>query len=71
MKTLAEALSAGYTEVGTALMRGYVTRKPRSLDAIDVHAAGGSRKGLLYYAAPNWGSTRYCVRVYLASPSGR
>jgi hypothetical protein len=54
-------LEAGYKTSYTSYERGYVTRKHRNADNIDVMQG---RDGI-YYLAPSFRSTRFCVRVYL------
>jgi hypothetical protein len=54
-------LNNGYTTSYTSYQRGYVTRKPRDMANIDVLQG---RDGI-YYLAPSFKSTIYCVRVYL------
>jgi hypothetical protein len=65
MKTVAEYKVAGYKEVDRKMERGYMSRKNFLEDSAPVWEAGGSRLGLVYYNAPNWGSNRYMYRVYL------
>lgn len=66
--TLKEAEEQGYKYAFMSWQRGYVSRKispEKNADKIKVYAAGGMRKGLLYYLSPSWRSTLYCHRVYL------
>lgn len=65
IRTLADAYAAGMREGRTMYQRGYVTRKHRDPEDIEVLEAGGYRRGELYYLAPNKNSTHYCYRVYL------
>ena len=51
----------GYSE---RYQRGYVSRRANRLDQ-RVYVAGGTRRGELYYLAPTYASTQYCVRVYI------
>jgi len=54
-------LDNGYTTSCTSYQRGYVTRKHRDISKVDVLQG---RDGI-YYLAPSFKSTIYCVRVYL------
>ena len=63
--TAREALKKGYTAVETRLQHGYISRKT-TLETAPVIKAGGRRKGQLYFLWPNFESTRYCYRVYIA-----
>lgn len=65
IRTLADAYAAGMREGRVRWQRGYVTRKPREPDEIEVYEAGGYRRGELYYLASCQNSTQYCYRVYL------
>ena len=65
IRTLADAYAAGMCDGEVRLQRGYVTRKPRDPEEIEVQEARGYRGGELYYLAPNFSSTRYCYRIYL------
>jgi len=63
------AFAAGYTVTGDmALQRGYVSRKKDPLDG-PVYAAGGSRKGQLFFLVPNRKSSQFCYRQYLIAPT--
>lgn len=66
MYNLKQALLDGYEVCGAALQRGYVTRKPRKMEDIEVFKAGGKRKGKLYFLDCNYNSTNYCFRIYLS-----
>lgn len=62
--TLQDAIYQGYKLGENKYFRGYVSRK------IDIYkqpvkVAGGNRKGQLYIEAPNFGSTRFSLRIYL------
>lgn len=63
--TYKEAKEQGYKVYQTKMQDGYVTRKPRPDDQIEVLTAEGYRKGDLYILMPNYSSTRYCKRCYL------
>lgn len=65
IKTLGEAIAAGYTRGDAAYQRGYVSRKAMPDENRPVFVAGGRRKGQLYYLAPCADSTQYCYRIYL------
>lgn len=65
-RTAGEAKAAGYEVYATAYQRGYVSRRGDWRDAI-VYTAGGSRRGELYYLAPSYKSTRYCLRRYISN----
>lgn len=67
--TYREAKEQGYKVYQVKMQDGYVTRKPRSDDQIEVLAAEGNRKGDLYILMPNYESTRYCKRCYLRKES--
>lgn len=54
--------------VDITAQRGYVSRRAtlrKKCDDRPVYAAGGSRKGQLYYLSPRYDTTRYCWRCYL------
>ena len=61
--TLAEARRDGWKEGEVMWARGYISRKT-NVENQPVLAAGGARKGRLYYEAPAWKSTNYYYRVY-------
>jgi hypothetical protein len=65
MKTVADYKAAGWVEYTRKTERGYMSRKNFDEANATVWEAGGSRKGLVYYNAPNWESNRYMYRVYL------
>lgn len=67
--TYAEALKAGYVPAGTALQRGYISRRANP-DEQEVHVAGGTRHGQLYVLLNNPRSNRYCTRQYLRRRDG-
>ena len=60
-----EAKEQGYKVYQTKMQSGYVTRKARADEQIEVLTAEGNRKGDLYILMPNYNSTRYCKRCYL------
>lgn len=64
-KTYADAIRAGYREIGQAYQRGYVSRRT-ARDTLPIRVAGGNRRGELFVLAPCFRSTQYAVRVYLA-----
>jgi hypothetical protein len=59
--SLKSFLESGYVTSCTSYQRGYITRKHRDTDNVDVLQG---RNGI-YYLAPSFDSTRFCVRVYL------
>ena len=63
--TVKEAREQGYVIVDSAYAKGYMHRKGYDADAQPVYEAGGFRKGLLYYEAPDWHSSRWHRRIYL------
>lgn len=64
IRTLSDAINAGYTLADTTYQRGYVSvRQPSSF--APVHIAGGNRRGQLYVLLHNPSSTMYCYRQYL------
>lgn len=63
--TVAEALKLGYRETDQKYERGYISRRDWSRESSPLHLAKGNRRGELYYYAPAYNTTRYCVRVYL------
>lgn len=64
MKTLADAIKAGYSIADSKYQRGYVSRKVDQFEQ-PLQVAGGSRKGQLYVLLPAYNTTNYCRRVYL------
>ena len=62
-KTLKEAKSQGYKVAERKFTRLYVSRTATNHA---VYEAQGSRKGELYILEPNWGSSFYSFRAYLA-----
>lgn len=62
--TYREAVQAGYVPCGTALQRGYVSRRANPNEQV-VHVAGGTRHGQLYVLLNNPQSNQYCIRQYL------
>lgn len=66
---LQDALAAGWTLVGSAWARGYVSRKADPMKQ-PLHMAGGTRLGLFYVDLPAEKSSRYHVRQYLRPPAG-
>lgn len=64
IRTLSEAIDAGYTLADTTLQRGYVSIRQSAQDA-PIHTAGGNRCGQLYVLLHNPNSTMYCYRQYL------
>jgi len=64
IKTLNDALAAGYKRGDMKYQRGYVSRKS-DIGKSPVHVAGGRRAGELYFLLPCYDSTIYCMRQYL------
>lgn len=65
--TLAEAREYGFSETGEkSLEAGYVSRRGNIENSIVYIAGKGRRAGQFYYLAPNYETTRYCWRVYIA-----
>lgn len=64
IKTLNEALDAGYVRGEMKYQRGYISRRA-DIGEAPVHVAGGRRKGELYILLPCYHSTTYCMRQYL------
>ena len=64
--TVRELRAEGYKEVFKKTEKGYKSRKCFNPDNQVIRVAGGFRKGMYYYLAPNWDSSRYCYRVYMA-----
>lgn len=64
IRTLSEALQAGYTLADTTLQRGYISTRQAAQDA-PVHVAGGNRRGQFYVLLHNPSSTQYRYRQYL------
>ena len=67
MTTLRDMKLKGYGATSDmTLQRGYVSRKFGNVDEKRVYKAGGKRKGQYYILQPNFSSTNYCWRQYLA-----
>jgi len=61
---LSEAMAAGYKRGDRKAQRGQV-EAPEDVMNLEVHTAGGSRRGELYILLPMENSFLYCWRQYL------
>ncbi len=67
-RTLGDIRDNGYklSVSDETFQRGYISRKidPALSNNTPVHVAKGKRAGRLYYLAPCFSSSQYCVRRY-------